>query len=202
MKIASVVARPAALRTVAEGGHAFDPRHPKGAPGRAALSPREREVLRLVAGGATNREVAAALQVGGETVKTLVARTFVKLGVVILLGIGVLFVRPQLQLPAFTRFVDGTGPIFAGKILFIVHPPSFSVWMSGAMIAVSSCCPVCTITTALTMTTSHTYSRSCSHTYPGAVGICYGVPLWLCAGAFLTAGLVVGGRSVGNPCRR
>ncbi|MDQ2948113.1 MAG: carbon starvation protein A, partial [Acidobacteriota bacterium] len=42
--------------------------------------------------------------------------TFVKLGVVILLGIGVLFVRPQLQLPAFTRFVDGTGPIFAGKI--------------------------------------------------------------------------------------
>ena len=42
--------------------------------------------------------------------------TFVKLGVVILLGVGVLFVRPQLQLPAFTRFVDGTGPIFAGKI--------------------------------------------------------------------------------------
>ncbi|MDQ6760275.1 MAG: carbon starvation protein A [Acidobacteriota bacterium] len=42
--------------------------------------------------------------------------TFVKLGVVILLGVGVLFVRPQLQLPAFTRFVDGTGPIFAGRI--------------------------------------------------------------------------------------
>jgi carbon starvation protein len=42
--------------------------------------------------------------------------TFVKLGVVLLLGVGILFVRPQLQLPAFTRFVDGTGPIFAGKI--------------------------------------------------------------------------------------
>ncbi len=42
--------------------------------------------------------------------------TFVKLGVVILLAVGVLFVRPQLQLPAFTRFTDGTGPIFAGKI--------------------------------------------------------------------------------------
>src|ERR1019366_169958 len=27
-----------------------------------------------------------------------------------------LHVRPQLQLPAFTRFVDGTGPIFAGKV--------------------------------------------------------------------------------------
>ena len=42
--------------------------------------------------------------------------TFVKLGVVLMLGIGILFVRPNLQLPAFTRFVDGTGPIFAGKI--------------------------------------------------------------------------------------
>jgi len=42
--------------------------------------------------------------------------TFVKLGVVIMLAVGILFVRPQLQLPAFTRFVDGTGPIFAGKI--------------------------------------------------------------------------------------
>jgi carbon starvation protein len=42
--------------------------------------------------------------------------TFVKLGVVLMLGIGILFVRPELQLPAFTQFADGTGPIFAGKI--------------------------------------------------------------------------------------
>src|SRR5579864_7953968 len=42
--------------------------------------------------------------------------TFVKLGVVIALAVGILFVRPELQLPAFTRFVDGTGPIFAGKV--------------------------------------------------------------------------------------
>ncbi len=42
--------------------------------------------------------------------------TFVKLGVVIMLGAGIILVRPQLELPAFTRFVDGTGPIFAGKI--------------------------------------------------------------------------------------
>jgi carbon starvation protein len=42
--------------------------------------------------------------------------TFVKLGVVLMLGVGILFVRPELQLPAFTRFTDGTGPIFAGKI--------------------------------------------------------------------------------------
>jgi carbon starvation protein len=42
--------------------------------------------------------------------------TFVKLGVVMMLAVGILFVRPELQLPAFTRFTDGTGPIFAGKI--------------------------------------------------------------------------------------
>src|SRR5271168_808990 len=42
--------------------------------------------------------------------------TFVKLGVVFILAAGILFVRPQLELPAFTRFVDGTGPIFAGKV--------------------------------------------------------------------------------------
>jgi carbon starvation protein len=42
--------------------------------------------------------------------------TFVKLGVVMMLAIGILFVRPELQLPAFTRFTDGTGPIFAGKV--------------------------------------------------------------------------------------
>ena len=42
--------------------------------------------------------------------------TFVKLGVVVLLAIGILFVRPQLEMPPLTRFVDGTGPIFAGTI--------------------------------------------------------------------------------------
>ncbi len=55
--------------------------------------------------------------------------TFVKLGVVIMLAIGILFVRPQLQLPAFTRFVDGTGPIFAGKIF----PFCFITIACGAM---------------------------------------------------------------------
>ena len=70
-----------ALRAVADGGDAFDGRHPRRPPGRAALSPREREVLRLVAGGATNREIAAELGVGDETVKTMLARAFAKLGV-------------------------------------------------------------------------------------------------------------------------
>jgi carbon starvation protein len=42
--------------------------------------------------------------------------TFIKLGVVLLLGLGIILVHPQLQLPALTRFTDGNGPIFAGKI--------------------------------------------------------------------------------------
>jgi len=42
--------------------------------------------------------------------------TFVKLGVILMLALGILIVRPQLQLPALTRFADGTGPILAGKI--------------------------------------------------------------------------------------
>jgi DNA-binding NarL/FixJ family response regulator len=70
-----------ALRTVLNGELAFDPRHPVRAPGRAALSRREREVLRLVAAGSTNREIAANLGVSDETVKTLLSRTFAKLGV-------------------------------------------------------------------------------------------------------------------------
>jgi carbon starvation protein len=42
--------------------------------------------------------------------------TFVKLGVVFLLAIGILFARPTLQMPDLTRFIDGTGPVFSGKI--------------------------------------------------------------------------------------
>lgn len=42
--------------------------------------------------------------------------TFVKLGVVFLLAAGILFTHPQLKLPAISQFVDGTGPIFAGKV--------------------------------------------------------------------------------------
>src|SRR5450432_1467894 len=42
--------------------------------------------------------------------------TFVKLGVIAMLAIGIFVVRPDLQMPAFTRFVDGTGPVLAGKV--------------------------------------------------------------------------------------
>lgn len=42
--------------------------------------------------------------------------TFVKLGTMLVLAIGILAVRPVLHMPALTRFIDGTGPIFAGKL--------------------------------------------------------------------------------------
>src|SRR5688500_1444487 len=41
---------------------------------------------------------------------------FVKIGVVLALAIGILIVLPPLQMPALTRFTDGTGPVFAGKV--------------------------------------------------------------------------------------
>jgi carbon starvation protein len=41
---------------------------------------------------------------------------FVKIGVVVALAAGVLIVLPPLQMPAVTQFIDGTGPVFAGKL--------------------------------------------------------------------------------------
>ena len=80
LKSASAAGLLEAIRAVAAGGRAFDPAHPRRRAGRAALTPRERDVLRLVAAGATNHEVAEKLGVGHETVKTLVSRTLRKLG--------------------------------------------------------------------------------------------------------------------------
>ena len=42
--------------------------------------------------------------------------TFVKLGTIALLGVGIVVLHPTLHMPALTRFVDGTGPVFAGKV--------------------------------------------------------------------------------------
>jgi DNA-binding NarL/FixJ family response regulator len=69
-----------ALRLAVDGGGSFDARHPR-REGGAALSPRERQVVRLAASGATNRAIAETLGVGEETVKTLLSRVFTKLGV-------------------------------------------------------------------------------------------------------------------------
>jgi carbon starvation protein len=41
---------------------------------------------------------------------------FIKVGTILALAAGVLLTHPTLQMPALTRFVDGTGPIFGGKV--------------------------------------------------------------------------------------
>jgi carbon starvation protein len=42
--------------------------------------------------------------------------TFLKIGTVALLAVGILIVRPDLQMPALTKFVDGTGPVWSGSL--------------------------------------------------------------------------------------
>jgi carbon starvation protein CstA len=42
--------------------------------------------------------------------------TFLKIGTITLLAIGIIIVRPDLQMPAFTKFIDGTGPVWAGGL--------------------------------------------------------------------------------------
>jgi DNA-binding CsgD family transcriptional regulator len=49
---------------------------------RAALSPREREVVALVAGGASNRTIACILAVSEKAVEKRLTSAFTKLGVV------------------------------------------------------------------------------------------------------------------------
>ena len=42
--------------------------------------------------------------------------TFLKLGTVFALAIAILIMHPQIKMPAMTQFVDGTGPLFTGKV--------------------------------------------------------------------------------------
>jgi carbon starvation protein len=42
--------------------------------------------------------------------------TFLKIGTIVLLAVSIVLVRPDLKMPAITRFIDGTGPVFAGTL--------------------------------------------------------------------------------------
>jgi carbon starvation protein len=42
--------------------------------------------------------------------------TFLKIGTVLFLAAAILLVLPHTRMPALTQFVDGTGPVFAGKV--------------------------------------------------------------------------------------
>jgi DNA-binding NarL/FixJ family response regulator len=54
-------------------------RHPQDTPGDTSLSRRELEVLRLIANGLSNSEIAATLVISQETAKTYVSRILTKL---------------------------------------------------------------------------------------------------------------------------
>ncbi len=42
--------------------------------------------------------------------------TFMKVGTMVLLALGILWVQPELKMPSVTRFIDGTGPVWAGSL--------------------------------------------------------------------------------------
>ncbi|MBO9663732.1 carbon starvation CstA family protein [Dokdonella sp.] len=42
--------------------------------------------------------------------------TFLKIGTVVLLALGILIAAPELRMPALTKFIDGSGPVFAGNL--------------------------------------------------------------------------------------
>jgi DNA-binding NarL/FixJ family response regulator len=81
------------IRTVATGAALLDPEvtrqlvgryaariRPTDAEGNVPLTPRELEVLRLLADGRSNSEIAGTLSISQETVKTFVSRILTKLG--------------------------------------------------------------------------------------------------------------------------
>ena len=95
LKVAPPEQLVAAVRTVAAGGGLLDPAvtlrvisafagtappHPERVAALDALTDRERDVLRLLARGLSNAEVAAELYLGEATVKTHVSRVLMKLG--------------------------------------------------------------------------------------------------------------------------
>jgi len=42
--------------------------------------------------------------------------TFLKIGVIVGLAIGIVFAMPEMKMPAVTRFIDGSGPVFSGEL--------------------------------------------------------------------------------------
>ncbi len=60
--------------------------------------------------------------------------TFVKLGTIAALAVGIVVMMPTIELPPITRFADGGGPIFAGK----VFPFAFITIACGAISAFNS----------------------------------------------------------------
>jgi DNA-binding NarL/FixJ family response regulator len=78
LKTAPVAELLDAIRRVATGGLAFAVRP---GPALTRLTPREHDVVRLVADGHSNEEIGSALGIGAKTVETHLARLFERVGV-------------------------------------------------------------------------------------------------------------------------
>ena len=64
--------------------------------------------------------------------------TFLKIAVVVMLAAAILIMRPDIKMPAMTQFVDGTGPIFSGKVFPFVFITIACGALSGFHALVSS----------------------------------------------------------------
>jgi len=42
--------------------------------------------------------------------------TFLKIGTIVALAVGIVIIMPDLKMPAVTRFIDGSGPVFSGNL--------------------------------------------------------------------------------------
>ncbi|MGA2142837.1 MAG: carbon starvation protein A [Brevinematales bacterium] len=42
--------------------------------------------------------------------------SYLKIGTILLLAVGIFFVMPEIKMPAVTKFIDGSGPVFPGKV--------------------------------------------------------------------------------------
>ena len=50
--------------------------------------------------------------------------TFLKIGTIVVLAIGVVVIGPKLQMPALSRFASGGGPVWAGRCFRSCSLPS------------------------------------------------------------------------------
>ena len=42
--------------------------------------------------------------------------TFLKIGVIVGLALGIVVLNPELKMPAMTQYIDGTGPLWKGAL--------------------------------------------------------------------------------------
>ena len=64
--------------------------------------------------------------------------TFLKIGTIVGLAIGIVVVAPELKMPALTQFVDGSGPVWSGNLFRSSSSPSPAARLSGFHALISS----------------------------------------------------------------